>query len=979
MKLPSPALTPQEFLADKLPANRNSFNVLTLSALICVWFNSVGLETVLGEESIGFNEQIRLILVKNCSTCHGGVKQAGGLSFVYPEQVLPPEGWVIEPGDPDASILIERVSSDDPDVRMPPPEHGPALNSKEVNLLRQWIKQGAQWEQHWAFTSPRAIALPDVEAPGWCRNDIDRFVLARLEVEGIKPAPEEEPARWFRRASLDLIGLPISPEQRAAFLADVKVNGERAYNRAIDQLLESPHFGERWASVWLDQVRYADSRGLGQDRRRNIWKYRDWVVDAFNSDLPYDQFTIKQIAGDLLPNANMEDLIATACHRATQTNEEGGTDDEEFRIAAVLDRVTTTWQTWLGVTFGCVQCHDHPYDPFRHDEFYKFVDFFNNTVDCDLGDDAPLLNVPLNINDFDEARRLDRAIAELRDKIWRAETAALTSIDNWHPLVGLEASTNTATHVDVERQGDHDEWYMIGTVTRNTDITIEAPIPQELEQVTAIRLTIMPLDPAKAVADSEWGFVVSHVEVHVIESDQSEPVAVPLVHIVGDEPAPLLSPRESLNPESWQGFGAYSRIHYPRQAVLVLDSPLNLSVNARLRITLKHRSEAEGASPLVSRRGHLAVTDLTDYAHWNQDKEQKQWRNSLALLEKQRSRIESTSLPILRQRPDHLLRPTHVFIRGLFLTKDAQVHADVPLSLPPLATDAPADRLALARWLVNFQNPLTARVAVNRAWARVFGIGLVATEEDFGSSGDLPSHPELLDYLAVRFQNELGWSLKSLLREIILSTTYRQSGKVRPELLELDPQNRLLARGPRHRLSAEMVRDQALAVSGLLCRKLGGPPVFPPLPKDVWKPFDGEDKWLTSERGQDDRYRRSLYTYTKRSIPYPAMDAFDAPSRDICTPRRLLSNTPLQALMTLNDEAFAECAEALALEMMSSGSTPKEQLRHGFLTVTSRPPRPSELAALEELYDNAFDAERPQHALTIVAGVLLNLDEILTK
>jgi hypothetical protein len=941
-------------------------------------------------ERIEFNRDVRPIFLAHCTACHGGVKQAAELSLVYAEQVLPPGGWVVEPGDPDGSELLRRVMSDDPDERMPPAEHGPPLDEDEIARLRRWIEQGAQWQKHWAFETPRPQEPPPVSDPSWSTGDLDRFVLARLETEGIEPSPPDMPARWLRRVSLDLIGMPPTPEEVAVFVADVETCGEAAYASAVDRLLAAPQFGERWASVWLDLVRYADSKGLGQDGRRTIWKYRDWVIESLNHDLPYDEFTIKQIAGDLLPEATLGDLIATACHRLTQTNEEGGTDDEEFRIAAVLDRVSTTWQTWQGVSIGCVQCHSHPYDPIRHEEFYESVAFFNNTADSDINDDSPHLQVPTDHNEYDRARQLDREIESVRDKIWQTEYALLDDATQWQPLKQLTASANRGVEVAVEQIDDethdeHDEYHTVDTVAGGTVITLEAALPDGMDELTAIRLTVLPLDPEAGVRDSAWGFVVSHFEAELVVPGEDEPREVKLRHVVADEPDPHFPPRQSLNSQNSRGWAAYTRINYPRQASFVLDEPLGIPAGARLRVRLDHRVTAEGAFPLVARRGHLAVSDRPAWCRLLPSgklrlasDELSQLRQQLLRLDRKRRLIESVPLPVLRERPAHLARPTHVFIRGLFLTKDKQVEPGVPESLPPLPEGVPRDRRALAAWLVCDENPLTARVAVNRIWAQLFGVGLVATEEDFGSSGDPPSHPALLDYLALRFQNEHAWSTKQLLSELVLSQTYRQSSRIRADLADRDPENRLLARGPRHRLPAEVVRDQALAISGLLSERMYGPPVHPPIPEGVWQPFQGDDPWPTPPPGDPDRYRRSIYTYRKRSIPYPMFATFDSPSREFCTPRRLRSNTPIQALTMLNDEAFVECAAALAERMTSHADELNAQLSHGFQLATCRLPSDEELAALAGLYSesNQNDTQSP---MKIVASVLLNLDEVVTK
>ena len=951
----------------------------------------------LADERVDFSRDIRPIFNEQCIACHGGVKQAGGISFVYRDQVLgaAKSGKTpVVPGDLAASELIYRVSTGNEEDRMPPVEEHPAgLSPDEIDTLKKWVLQGARWGEHWAFVKPVPQPLPAPRDSSWVRNGIDQLVLGRLEKEGIVPAPDAPPERWLRRVSLDLTGLPPNPKERREFLADAQGRGEEAYPDAVDRLLASPQFGERWASVWLDQVRYADSKGLGQDGRRTIWKYRDWVIDAFNSDLPYDQFTLKQVAGDLLPNPGIADLIATAAHRTTQSSEEGGTDDEEFRIAAVLDRVNTTWQTWQGITFGCVQCHNHPYDPFRHDEYYKFAAFFNNTADCDLDEEWPVLQAPLAKDDYAKAGELDRTIRDIRETIWKEEYAPLAETRNWRPLKNLQLSSSTATEIAAETVADHEEFYTVNTVAKETAITIEAPLLNEVKRLTAIRFTGMPLNPKTAIPDSEWGFVLSHVTAELVVPGEQGSRPIALAHVWGDEPDPFFDPDDSLNSRSSQGFSAYTRIHYPRQAALIPESPVDIPAGSRLRVKLEHRRIALGAFPLVTRRGHLAVSDEPVFSDLLSNKQLRQWKEQLAGLQKRRQEIRSAPVPVLKERPERLARPTHVFIRGLFLTKDKLVTSNVPELFPPLPDGLGKDRLALARWLVSSENPLTARVAVNRFWARLFGIGLVATEEDFGSSGEPPSNPALLDYLALRFQNENAWSVKEALKEMVLSRTYRQSSKVRSELLERDPENRLLAMGPRHRLPAEIIRDQALAIGGLLSQAQFGPPSYPPIPDGVWAPFQASDKWRTAKPGDGDRYRRSIYTYTKRTIPYPMYAAFDAPSREFCTPRRMRSNTPLQALMTLNDETFAECAKGLAERMAEEPEASiREKLAAGYRIATSRDPGADTLGELNSLFATVKEryqfqpeqtqalADTPENAaFRVVASVLLNLDEVLTK
>lgn len=939
------------------------------------------LRILLGEnvsEEVDFNRQIRPLLTKHCTACHGGVKQAGGVSFVYGDVAMD----TIEPGDPEGSILFERVTDQDEDYRMPPPEHGPALSNEEIQRLSKWIQQGAKWGEHWAYQKPTGHHVDELASSDWGKQPIDRFVLKRLEDLKISPAPDERPERWLRRVSLDLIGLPPNEDQRKRFLTEVADNGEAAYEAVVDRLLASPHFGERWASPWFDQVRYADSRGQGEDSPRTIWKYRDWVIAALNKDMPYDQFTLKQIAGDLLPDRTLDDHIATAVHRLTHTNEEGGTDDEEFRTAAVLDRVSTTWQTWQGTTFGCVQCHHHPYDPFEHDEFYKFVAFFNNTVDCDLNDDWPTIKVPIDASQHDQASELKNSIDRLSRQLWRESWDAAAAPSKWLPLKISRVSTSCSTaNAEVQPKDGIDEFAISGTVASGTTIRTELPLPKNYSPITGLRITGLPFDPEAASADSEWGFVMSNISVHLISQTADKKTKKPkkqkvkLASILCDEPFPYYDPNESLNSEK-QGFAAYSRINHARQAVVIFDTPQKIAPNTRIEITIKHRVTELAAFPLVTRRGHFAITTDSALTTLLKSHSYLQKKSKVTELQKKLDAIESTDIPVLREREPELARPTHKFIGGSFQTKGKRVTADVPKSLRPEG-DPVSNRLELARWMISPENPLTARVAVNRFWARMFGVGIVATEEDFGSTGQRPSHPELLDDLAVRFQKDMGWSVKKLLREMALSHVYRQSSQIRPELQERDAANRWLARGPRHSLPAETVRDQMLSISGLLSDKMFGEPTFPPLPPGVWKARRGT--WKTPKKGDEDRYRRSVYTFIKRSVPFPMSSTFDAPSRDFCTPKRLRSNTPLQPLMLMNDSGFVECAVALGKRMKEKADSLEMQIAYGLELATCRDPEPPEVDRLVKLYRDIEKQSDDEVAMQATASVLLNLDEIITK
>lgn len=945
-----------------------------------------------GAEPVSFNDSIQPILLGHCAKCHGGVKQAGGVSFVYEEQALGrgKSGLrVIVPGNAEESELYRRVTTNDPDDRMPPMDGSPhGLSNEEQRLIREWIGQGAQWGKHWSFEAPRKQSPPSVAKASWAREALDRFILARMESHGLRPSKEAAPEAWLRRVSLDLTGLPPNPGDLELFEKQRRESSERAYGLAVDRLLAAPAFGERWASVWMDQVRYADSRGLGADGRRTIWKYRDWLIDAFNADLPFDQFTIKQLAGDLLPDATMEDLIATACQRNTQSNNEGGTDDEQFRVDAVIDRVNTTWQVWQATTFGCAQCHSHPYEAFRHEDYYRFMAYFNNTTDSDTGNDDPILDVPLNNADYAAARALDVEIDRLSENIWKPADALRRDASIWKPLNGLKASTKYGTTADVERVDGVDEFLLPEAVKQKTSIILEAPLPAGLSRITALKITAKPRDPARALADSEWGFIVTRLKAEVEGPNGGASKVIPLTHAVSDEPRPHYDPVESLKGGNF-GFAAYTRINHTREAVFVPSEAFPIEAGSTLRVSLDHSVFLLASFTMVIRRGSVAVSDDQRWTEFAIDPKFEKWRAELAGAEKKRGAIPTTKAPVMRERADWLRRPTHVFTRGDYLEKAERVEAGIPTSMQGGEAANPANRLELARWLVGPENPLTARVAVNRFWEQMFGVGIVPTLEDFGSSGEKPTHPELLDFLALRFQNEHGWGMKGLLREFALSATYRQDAAASAEARAADPSNRWLSRGTRRRLSAEMVRDQALSAAGLLSPKMYGEPVRPPIPDGVWKPF-AQDPWETAKG--EDRFRRSVYTYVKRSIPYPSFAAFDAPSREFCSPRRLSLNTPLQALVTLNDEAFAECASGLARRMDDAGESLSARLAYGYRWVACREIDGARSGELENLYRAALKSfqgaggsgEMPEKtaklsALNIVAGVLLNLDEVLTR
>lgn len=643
-----------------------------------------------------------------------------------------------------------------------------------------------------------------------------------------------------------------------------------------------------------------------------------------------------------------------------------------------MDRVSATWQIWGATTFNCVQCHDHPYDTFRQEEYYRFMAFFNNTADSDLSNEAPLLKTPLDPRHHEEALSLDQKILRLQTQYWQMGKQLQDQAD-WIRTTGLQVSSNNGTQYVVEKFDDHDAFHTVGTVQTKTAVTIQIPTDKSKDPIQAIRFTFLPLDPDTSRHSPEWGFVISKLEAWV-QKGNAEKQALTFAHSFADVP---WMPQDPFKPiaANGVGFGADSRIHHARELTLIPESPITPSSDQSITFTISCNKTGHG-HPMVIKRGHLAFSTSSKWDEFRSDQHKiHSIEHELTVTRKQRDAIPAVAVPVMMERPENIMRPTHVFMRGNFLDKGKQVNAALPASMKETNDEATLNRLDMAQWWASKENPLTARVFVNRVWEQLFGMGIVPTLEDFGSAGEAPTHPELLDYLALRFQNEHNWSTKSLMRDIVLSATYQQSSKLTPEVLDKDPENRFLARGPRGRLPAEMVRDQALAFSGLLSNKMGGPPVRPSIPEGVWQPFDASDKWNTPEKGDANRYRRSLYTYIKRSIPYPAFASFDAPSREFCTPRRLVSNTPIQALVTLNDTTFFECAEAFGTRMRDAfpGSI-RDKLARAYRQVTARHASPSRLDALENLYNQLNTQETPSTEASpwlVVAQVLLNLDEVL--
>ncbi len=1246
-----------------------------------------------------YARDVRPILSQNCFPCHGQDEgsRAVGLRLDLRDEAVKDRGGrrAVTPGKPAASRLYLRIIERDPARRMPPLASGHTLSAADVATLRRWIEQGAPYAPHWAFVAPRWPAVPDLpdvwtygrtdvrtygradvrERPhrrgsstpphlhtstpphspkNWPRGPIDAFILDRLLKAGLTPAPEADRYTLIRRVSLDLTGLPPTPQEVEAFVND---RSPDAYEKVVDRLLASPHYGERWARMWLDLARYADSAGYGSDPlRHNIWPYRDWVIDAFNRNLPYDRFTILQLAGDLLGEqtsgrmdvwtcggvagsdpasqsilsprplrlhssapphvrpptpphsrtSTLHPLVATAFHRNTMTNTEGGTDDEEFRVAAVKDRIATTAQVWMGLTLGCAQCHSHKYDPISHREYYRFFALFNQTEDADRPDEQPTFPVT-TADQHAREERLKGEIAALQARIAAPTPAFDMELQAWEKEQARPVDWRPLEIADFRSEGK-------ATLSRLTDGSLLAGGPHSDSDtyvltarpadrgLTALRLEALPHEslpgggPGRAAGTGE--LVLTGLRVTASARD-ARPPAARFVRIENPGSGRILSlaevevfsgsgnvaPRGKASQSStdFEGparlaidgntngdyFGARSTTHtatednpwwevdlgaeLPLAAITVwnrtdgglftrlnnfrvlalgadrkpvwetpvADAPnpsVRLSVSGERPVTLRNASaslslagleperaidgdaksgwavrgaagqahalvfevslppgeaaevlsvtleQAAGggqtlgrfrlsgtSAPAPVRELPAAVRAILDLPAGHRSTAQQEalatyfrplapslafLHTELAAKRKALTEIKPVAVPVMRELPAEKRRGTHLLLKGNFLTPGESVQPGFPAAFQPLAEGATLDRLGVARWLMSPENPLTARVAVNRFWAQLFGTGLVETEEDFGTQGALPSHPELLDWLALSFMNgrvdewtnggtagpmhrpasstrplvhssippaARPWDIKAFLRLIVTSATYRQSSLLTSQLAAKDPRDRLRGRYPRRRLEAEGVRDQALALSGLLAPRLGGPSVYPPQPEGLWRAaFNGERTWPTSTG--EDRYRRGLYTFWRRTVPYPSMATFDAPSREICTVRRVPTNTPLQALVTLNDPAYVEMAQALGRRLLrEGGASPADRARYGLRVCLARPPQEEQIAALVALYEQELrhyrahpDASKklatdplgplPEGldaaeaaAWTVVANVLLNMDGMLTK
>lgn len=935
------------------------------------------------EDKISFNEKIRPILNRSCVGCHGGVKKAGDVSLIYREEALgkgESGKYIIVPGKPEESDLYNRIISKDPNIVMPKIEkggHGEPLTQEEINLIKTWIEQGAHWEEHWAYIKPEIVDVSkNLENKSWAKMPMDNYVLSRLETLDLAPNGEADKAQWLRRASLDLIGLPPTKSELIHFLDN---DDEDAYDQEVTRLLASPRYGERWASVWMDLARYADTMGYEKDPHRNVWHYREWIISAFNKDMPYDQFVRDQLAGDLVENPTTNQMIATSFLRNSQTNTEEGTDDEEFRVIALIDRINTTWAALQGITFGCTQCHSHPYEPIPHEDYFKFAAFFNNTEDADLSDEFPQLLVASDPARREEATNLQLEIDSLRKRVNNYGADKIPIADSWKELQfsELTASSGAIEVSDgvVNTSGTH-------AVNTHYDLKANTRTPGNL---TAIRFSIIPQEDDINKLP-ERGSVLSHLIITKVAEDGTES-EVKIKKVFADSLVGPYDPQDSTISGA-PGFGGYPKLFKRREGVFIPSEPIAMSKGDYLKIKIYSSAYTVGYQACTVRKFQIFSSFDPSWTELLNEPEYLAAQQELSKKKIILSEIEGTKIPILKERDERNIRETRMFIGGLWLNKGEKQEMGVPEVVNQYKAKAD-DRLAMAYWMTNKENPLTSRTMVNRVFSEIFGRGIVETLGDLGSSGVKPSNLPLLDYLAVSFQDDYQWSLKSLLREMVLSATYRQDNKATAELAKRDPGNRLLARGPRTRLTAEMVRDNVLEVSGLATHSLGGESVMPPQPDGVWQTVYSGAQWKNAIG--PDRYRRSVYTYWKRTSPYPSMLTFDAPSRDVCTPQRITTNTPLQALVTLNDPVFLECSQAFAKRMKSEGgSTIKEQISYGYTLATQQEASNKTVTILADLYGklvadyqflehNKLGENPEEAALVVLANAILNVDEAITK
>lgn len=1140
--------------------------IWTLSALVPLCLGA----TASAEDKIDFNRQIRPLISNHCIACHGPddkQRKADLRLDTLDGATMDLGGYAaVVPGKPDESEMLKRILTTDEDEVMPPPDKGKRFTPEQADLIRRWIAQGGKYEKHWSYNAPVKHEVPAVKDAAWPVNEIDRFLLARIEKEGLKPSPEADRQTLARRLSIDLTGLPPSWSEVESFVKD---GSPEAYQKYLDAVLAKPAFGEHWAQQWLDLARYADSSGYPSDQPREIWGYRDWVIGAYNRNLPFDRFTIEQLAGDLLPNPTGDQLIATAYHRNTMTQNEGGTSDEEFRTAAIVDRVNTTIAVWMGSTMACAQCHTHKYDPISQHDYFSVFAILNQSADADRKDETPVHSFYTPDQDARRAA-LEKEIGELEKRFVSPDPLWLSGLEKWDQqfprdlgwnfaqpdktttspeagkivstadgFVGVEKNATKATHV-VELPLSPGVLRAVKLETRPTKgfgnfvltglnaeivppaeskgttarfVRVELPGKAKLLQLAEVEVFSAGANVAvkgkaaqssqydvaeakrandgntigdyhkgsvahAAEQDNPWwevdlgaDFPIERVAVwnrtdggtgtrlegfRIVALDakrnelwkrDAQPAPKDKAEFSLGGPVPVSFARASADYEQ-AGFAAASLLkpgakdasgwavggatERPHELTLMVKGEPEVKDGSRLRVTLAQNSTyanhvlgsfrigvtgdarvgqwlntpADVTAALVKSAPDRSDTErkkIADHYVRNIAPENAKERGRIAAAKKELAAIKPATVPVMQELAEAERRETKIQIRGNWQNLGDVVGPGVLSSFHPLPDKAPKNRLGLAQWIVSRNNPLTARVAVNRFWEAMFGAGIVSTSEEFGSQGELPFHPELLDWLAVDFM-EHGWDVKRLLGQIATSRAYRQESGVSRELLEKDPENRLLARGPRFRPSGELLRDQALAVGGILSAKMGGPGVRPMAPNlGLSTAFGRSNDWTVSEG--EDRHRRSVYTEVRRNGPYASFTTFDAPNREVCTIRRGRTNTPLQAFVTMNDPVYVEANQAFARRLVSEvkEGDVAARLRQAYRVALSREADESEVATLTKLHEDALaafkaDAEAAKKmatepigawpegadladlaAWTATANVIMNLDEFLMR
>lgn len=997
------------------PLNRPRFLAAGLPCILILVFA----RSLIATEPVDFSLQIRPVLSEHCFHCHGPdeTHREAGLRLDSMESAMDGSNGspAIVPGKPLESELWKRIVSTDETQVMPPPSTHKTVSPEQRQRIHDWIEQGAKWGEHWAFEAPAVRPLPiSIEVDSWAKSPIDAWVLSKMKQIGLMPAPVADARTLCRRIHFDLIGLPPSLDRMNAFVTEYQRDPLMSIERLIDELQERPEFGEHWARMWLDLSRYADTKGYEKDLSRDMWPFRDWVIGAFNQDMPLDQFTTELLAGDMLPQATESQRIATAFHRATLANDEGGTDDEEFRVAAIKDRVDTTVQVWMGLTMGCAKCHTHKYDPISIEDYYRFYAIFNQTEDADRYDDEPRLPLP----EYAQQKRLTDATAQsakLKIAVREAREANLKQeLQRWTVPKVLAASSEKGAELAIQPDGS----VLASGKRPDTDTyVLELELPPGTYRV-------LKLEALTSIASETTG-THSSSQVEMVGRNPADPnfvlneftiVPKPTATSSSEASVPISFSESKASAEQggWPvqgivdgkketGWAIGNKKNEPHWALLAFQQPLVVAQASRYQVSM---SQQFGGG-LLMQRVRISFADRSVDESIPQESEalaqaNKNWITFESEIQKLRDTIPK--LPILRELPTDKLRVTKIHNRGSFLDQTAVVQASLLSRFHFDSNRSGASvptRLDAAQWLMSNENPLTARVMANRIWAQLFGRGIVETEEDFGSQGSLPTHPELLDYLAIEYRDTHLWSLKKLLKQIMLSNTYQQAFVVDENRTANDPRNLFYSRGPRLRLSAEAIRDNALAIAGQLSNKRGGPPVMPPQPDGLWRSTYSGAKWVTSAGA--DRYRRGIYTFWKRTTPYPSMETFDSSTREVCQIRRITTNTPLQALVTMNDPVYVDASIAFAQRVLARSEPASDRIDLAFQLATGRPADSTEIQRLTNLVGEAtaYFESNPEEAKqllsqsqveriasigdielaawSIITSVILNLDEVLTK